>query len=136
MSAYVVSDKHINALLTFANAQQIKVWIGPTLGDTADASVLEDLSKLGGILKNTNIEAVNERYDEFEVNLTPFEFKFERLPEKDLLLQIIKACNCYDYQACELNNYNLSTAWRIVDHIRGRAIGMLPGYDALQREIR
>jgi hypothetical protein len=97
VSASVVSDKHINALLTFANAQGIRVLLGPTLGDTADASVLEDLSKLGGILKNTNIEAVTQRYDEFEMDLTPFEFKFEKLPEKDLLLQIIKACNCYNY---------------------------------------
>ena len=48
---------------------------------------------------------------------------------------VLKACQCYGYQACELNNYELSVAARIIGAIMSRAISMLPDYHAARWEI-
>lgn len=44
-------------------------------------------------------------------------------------VQIIKACNCYAYQACEHSAWESSFAKQLVDAIRCVAISNLPGYE-------
>ena len=45
-------------------------------------------------------------------------------------LVILKACDGFDYQACETDDYEQSVACCIVNAIRGYAIRRLPGYSA------
>lgn len=39
-----------------------------------------------------------------------------------LATQIVKACDCYDYQACETNDYQQSEAAKLVEQVRQQAI--------------
>jgi hypothetical protein len=44
------------------------------------------------------------------------------LSAKVLATQIIKCCDCYDYQACETDDYEQSEAKALVEKIRAQAI--------------
>jgi hypothetical protein len=35
---------------------------------------------------------------------------------------IVKQCDCYDYQACETDDYKMTAASRLVERVRARAI--------------
>jgi hypothetical protein len=44
------------------------------------------------------------------------------LSAKALATQIVKCCDCYDYQACETDDYERSEAKALVEKIRAQAI--------------
>jgi hypothetical protein len=48
--------------------------------------------------------------------------------------QIVKACDCYDYQACETNDYDQSEAAALVDRVREEARHRRPR--SRQRSLR
>ncbi len=50
-------------------------------------------------------------------------------------IQVIKACDCYDYQACETDEYERSMAADYIRQIRSMAISDLPGWDEAHWEI-
>jgi hypothetical protein len=45
-------------------------------------------------------------------------------------VQVVKACNCYDYQSNEHPEWEGSFAQALSEMIRGEAIAALPGYDS------
>lgn len=45
-------------------------------------------------------------------------------------VEVLKLCDCFDYQACEADGYEESIAAALVQRIRQDAICRLPGYDA------
>ncbi len=145
MSAFVVSHKHINAIVSYGTV--------PVYGDAArirlnDGTTLYfddygDLQHAAEILLAENVRSVQERYPDTVDNLKdmpgviaevgePIIFRFVNGKKP---VDIIKACDCYDYQACETDDYNTTDAHRIVDNIRERAINNLPGYDEAPWEI-
>jgi len=129
MSAFVVSDKHINTLLTWANhcIRSIE-WEGKNwYFDDSD-----DLQKLAEIMLTENYRSVNYRYSEQE---TPHQIEFHFEPDATPM-QIIKACNCYDYQCCETDNWKETFAYKINEWIKESAIQRLPEYEQAQWEIR
>jgi hypothetical protein len=52
-----------------------------------------------------------------------------KLDHTKLCVLIIKQCDCFDYQACETNDYEKSIAHAIIAAIRRKAIRSLPGFD-------
>jgi len=44
-------------------------------------------------------------------------------------IAVLKGCECFDYQACETDDYRSSIACTIINAIRTRAILCLPDYD-------
>ena len=44
-------------------------------------------------------------------------------------VQVLKACDCYDYQSCETDDYPQSEAKRMIETIKTWAITTLPSYD-------
>jgi len=44
-------------------------------------------------------------------------------------VQVIKACDCYEYQSCEDPDYYQTEAAAFIRSLRKRAINYLPGYD-------
>lgn len=50
-------------------------------------------------------------------------------------VQALKACECFDYQACEVEGYDRSKAANLIRCIRGLAIAALPGYADAEWEI-
>ena len=115
MSAFIVHKAHIDALVTFANAHNLLSYQNLT----PDAA--------GDILACQNYRSVNYRYR--ESHPTPvYRFRFHSLPPATELVTILKACACYDYQACETPDYERTEAARLVARIRNKAIELLPGW--------
>ena len=134
MSAFIVNDYHINALLNYALNLHERIHV-PRLQIEISGSISdEQLSAIGQILLDENYRSVNYRYAE---KTKPHEFKFKRdyfTHRKPV--EILKACNCIDYQSCETDDYYQSKAAKIIDTIRAYAISNLPGYDTAAWEIR
>lgn len=80
------------------------------------------------------MRSVNHRYNE---NDPMQEIKWKPLLRTPINhLQVLKACDCFDYQACEMDNYKDTLAAEIVNRIRLHAIHKLPGYDKVEWEIK
>ena len=123
MSAFLVSDYHINVLINY--------------GVHNDASVFYNKSRWHDIrnkeeeyaqeLLNENYRSLNSRYGDKD---EPHKIKFKRLMLHNIkAVDILKACDCYDYQACETKDYYESLACAVIKGIRRAAISKIPGYD-------
>lgn len=133
MSAFVVSHDHIDALLTFVSMNKSRR-DGVNWGVGTDSVVRLDLTDLGRILLRENERSVAARYRDHKAHdhgdytfrtFTPF---VHMAPGK-LAAWILKACSCFDYQACETDDYKTTTAHTIIECIRDSAIASLPGYE-------
>ena len=135
MSAFIVSEYHLDSMLSFFNLHQGTVSLKKKeTGEwyALNSSSIEDLQIMKQILADQNYRSVNERYQETEpAPVMSAKVLFERVSP----VQIIKACNCYDYQACETDDYQQTDANRICDAIRASAIDELPGYEEAQWEM-
>lgn len=131
MSAFVVSDDHINVLLTWANKNMgnVIVYNGKE-GEEVELSFSQvgDLQKMANILRSENIRSVNTRYNE-DTTLADLPVGFTFYHYVASPVEIIKACQCYDYQACENEKYPSTDAHRIIEWIMDAAVSALPGYD-------
>ena len=128
MSAYIVDDDHIDALVTFCIDHKLRyrhngvsLWIHE---DNAEA--------VGRILLDANVASVHHRYegriDDDEKNAAA-NYRFKRFVPGISLMQAICGVRCLDYQSCEHPSWELSTAWRICQSITDHAIARLPGAD-------
>lgn len=129
MSAFVVSENHINALVSFAIGGQnpaTAFWDRKHIDFRGNEQMLAD------VLMNANVEAVNTRYGD-EEQLTGCKFRRNCTPPSPVA--ILKACDCYDYQTCELDGYESTFAAKIIEAVRNKAIRALPGYDAAKWSI-
>jgi len=132
MSAFIVSEKHINTLVGYGSGGQNPVSVRLSDGDYLNFNNSEHLARAAEILWRENHRSVNYRYDESN-EPAPYAFKpglYTRQP-----VDILKACDCYDYQACETPDYYETDAARIITALRKRATRNLPGYDKAAWEI-
>jgi hypothetical protein len=131
MSAFIVGNKHISAMLQAS--QRIRYagdgasyrWNGQSYYFNGNRQ------EIGQKLVDENYRSVNHRYGE---NERPHEFKMEYLPRFSAV-QIIKACDCYNYQTCETPDWKETEAYAISQALRERAIDLLPGYDEAEWAI-
>lgn len=133
MSAFLVNDHHINSLLTYANRERLYFW-NNTTNQRADFAHVDELQHFAEVLQAENLRSLNARYGDpvLEPSIN-FEFVYQlRLSP----VEVIKACDCYDYQACETADYRQTLAADIIDLIRTHAIRALPGYDEADWELR
>jgi hypothetical protein len=126
MSAFLVTDEHLNYLISHASDQDVRWWDGK-VHQTVKGNEQAVFNKLF----RANVESINERYQE---NTPPMPSKFVWRGDTEPV-QVLKACNCFDYQACEVADYEQTEAARIVDCIRGAAIRSLKGYEEAEWEI-
>jgi hypothetical protein len=124
MSAYVVSDKHINTLVTFGKLHRCRVYFG---NPTKSLDFFDSADQIASILYKANVDSVNYRYNDSE-SADGFKYRTEGVYATPV--QIIKACDCFDYQSCEVPDYENTTAAKLIDSIRRSAIRALPGYDS------
>ncbi len=121
MSAFLVSDKHINTILSYANRHDVPLY---TKQNNYDRQNIDDLQKLSQLLINENDKSVSERYN-YTRQEPPIKFKFETTKfsenSAEAHAQIIRLCNCYDYQSCETDDYYQSAAHEIVGCIKNTA---------------
>ncbi len=123
MSAFICNDWHINTLVNYGCVKRVRTWYAPicrSLEFTDPQGVAETLLA-------ENYRSVNYRYNENgdppAINYSPFQ-AYTTDP-----VHIIKACDCYGYQACESPDYEESRAYALIKGIREYAIHHIPGYD-------
>lgn len=131
MSAFLVSDEHLNYMASFITRKDSRNGAAHLFMDGKYANIEQGDDKgaqrVVEILLQENLRSLAARYPKDDDTVTVP--KFKRVTSFEAV-QVLKACDCYDYQACENDDYELSEAAGIVDAIRKRAIHMLPGYDA------
>lgn len=132
MSAFVVGNKHINAMLKAASMSR-----GPGDGayyywDDAPHFFNGNIKEIGQKLVDENTRSVNSWYSK---EVQSHEFKTMVLHKQYTPVEIIKACDCYSYQSCETMDWEETEAYAIVNALRKRAIDSLPGYDEAAWEI-
>ena len=133
MSAFLVNDKHIDALLTYAMRARYQSPANYRHNGN-QVTFFDNLDTIGQVLVNQNFASVNHRYS---MEDTPDEYTHTHYPRPLSPVQVIKACDCYNYQACDTGqDYWTSEAHEIIDTIRERAIDELPGMDDAAWEIR
>ena len=107
MSAFIVEDDLIDLLVTYATSG------GPFRVSSGDPHTL------GRMLIAENYRSVNYRYTQKD---EPHPYYFQIWGGRMDPVQVIKACDCFDYQACETDDYRDTAAARLVDNIRSKAI--------------
>ena len=135
MSAYIVDHDHIDALLSYAIKQNVSYTVPVT---KSRVEITErNATEIGRILLDENERSVRYRYPGSDADDLPgtigqdsASYKFKRWPVGHPLaaLTIMKACDGFDYQACETDDYSETLACRIVNTIRSYAITRLPEY--------
>jgi hypothetical protein len=79
------------------------------------------------VLYRQNVRSVDARYQEGN-EVESLRYRPTGRPAVSAV-QMIKACNCYDYQACETDDYYETLAYAISDAIRAAAGRLVPGYE-------
>jgi len=132
MSAFIVGDKHITAMIQTLSPRY--PGDGVSYYWNGESHPVNGKSRqIGQVLVDENYRSVNSRYSE---SGEPRTFKYDYSVHSKTPVEIIKACHCYRYQACETKDWDKSEAAAIVNLIEGRATRDLPGYEDAEWEIR
>ena len=134
MSAYIVPDSHLDYLCAALVAYQVSVpWGGGTFRRCHDPRDDADLQAMRDALELENVASVNYRYKTSEN--APTYRPVRRLNRPIDPIQVIKGCQCLEYQSCEHPEWPASFAKRILRHLNSAAVGRLPGYEKAEWTI-
>lgn len=126
MSSFMVSNRHLNALVNYASHNDVSV-----IYNGVRTSVREEPNAVFKILLAANRASMQTRYPrDTDDHGAGYALRLS-LPTDLGPLLIIKQAQCFDYQACEVDHYELGFAAAITRAIINTAISKLPGYDAL-----
>lgn len=128
MSAFTVTNTHINALVRYASRNKVSVYHS---NPTMRLNVSGHEQEVAELLLNTNIKSVNYRYSEKESGY----IEYDRGAPILSAIQAIKAAQCLRYQSCEHPEYEGSIAERLIEAIISDAIPRLEGYNEAQWAI-
>lgn len=135
MSAFVVSDLHINVLVSWAgrvrgSIQRSYYWQGRRIPFAGDES------RVAQVLYDENARSVDARYRESTPpRVFPFRFEHGRAASATAVA-IIKMAHCLAYQSCETDDWESTEAFAILRGIEDFAMRALPGYDEAPWELR
>lgn len=115
MSAFVVPHAHIDALVSWAVHHRVPLFPAPGTPASVAAELFEE-----------NCRSVDHRYG--EVNARNYRYRAADVRSLSPV-QVLKACNCLEYQSCEHPGWPDSTARANLEVIRAYAVRMLPGYE-------
>ena len=114
-----MGDDEINTIVSYfvepMQARDGGAWL--RLGETKwDYLNAENSAEVAAILMAENVRSVNAKYGENEGKA----YVFEYLPQarKRPVGNIIGALDCYEYQACETDDWHTSIAHEIVQGLR------------------
>jgi hypothetical protein len=120
MSAFHVSNDHINYLLSWARRNNPIV---RSHDRRFDISQSEHYWRVGVILREANSASMEARYGD-----EPVMYEAQNLPALPAI-NIVAGCDCLAYQSCEYDGWEKSDAKCILDQIRDAAIRSVPGYE-------
>ena len=141
MSAFFVTDAHINVMLTFALQNHILLPDPEIPNVSLDLNASENANRIGRALLLQNARSMVARYGT-NLKMIPELARYERHAKNfvfrpDIRLRslgamlpvaIIKASHCFDYQACETDDYESTSAAKIMLALREGACRYLPHY--------
>ena len=123
MSAFICSDEHISAIVTFACQHNISVNTG---GYKQYSGGTEQ--ELADLLMGENITSYNYRYPNDPAD--PKDFLPVQWDRRTVApIGVIKLAQSLDYQSCEHPGWKGSRAKAVCDAVIDKAINCLPGYD-------
>jgi hypothetical protein len=132
MSAYIVHTDQIDLIVTAAvtgvpHDRDLAVWNHRT--SSRHSWSLVDADELGQLLIAANVESVNYRYNES----TPVPaYKFRQVSSLNSMLatwgDVLRAIDCFEYQACEVPDYHLSLAHIAIDGIRRKVVDRMVSF--------
>ena len=128
MSAFIVSDSHINALVRYASRHNVRVFHSNPL---TMFRVQDNEQEAASLLLDENVKSVNYRYRDKKVMSITYDMGAPILTA----IQAIKAAQCLRYQSCENSDYEDSIAFKLVEAIITDAIPRLDGYESAQWAI-
>jgi hypothetical protein len=128
MSAYMVSENHLHALVNYAVREHLDYRVAGRSVRVAP----ENAEEIGQILSDENYRSVHHRYHDRAADYfgTPPTYKFRSVAKLPGAVAMLKLCDCYAYQACETDDWEDSVACKLVAAIRDHASRKVPGYDA------
>jgi len=149
MSAYMVSRTHIDYLIQAGlsrvlrpgNSGPLRWWHGENSHYLTD----ENATDAGQMLWDANMLSINARYPDtlghpekapgpIGENFSGYKFHYD--PCRSIVpVNVIKAADGLDYQACEYDGWPESEAKALLNAIREAAIHALPGYDEAPWEV-
>jgi len=142
MSAFIVSSALFDVVLSFAQAERLVLPHPDDMhGHALDLYSVEIATLFGRALLAQNLQSVADHYGpscphfpelaDREAFLACYRYRPDARARAPLLdaLALIKATHCYDYQACETQDYPASWAAAVMRQIREAAVLHLPGYD-------
>lgn len=124
MSAYIVSNNHINAILRFADLHCSSVVGGFARQHMKMPAAGEYLTKIGQILLRENVRSVNYRYRE---KTRPGKFEYDQDAPAVSHIEALKLVNCLDYQSCERKDWHKSPACILLAEIKMKILEDLAG---------
>lgn len=142
MSAFLVTDAHIDVMLTFAAEHRLSLPDPRCPSSSIDVAQTSNATLIGQTLLRENLRSLACRYGAAH-GFTPephsddsyakrYRFKTDyRLVSlgSGITVAIMKLTHCFDYQACETDSYATTPAAAITRALREAAAYHLPGYD-------
>lgn len=130
MSAYIMNDDEINTIVSYFvdpnGAMDSGAWL--RLGESEwNYLSKENAPKVAAILMAENVRSVNAKYGENGAN--PYVFKYDPTAKNRPVGNIIGALDCYEYQACETDDWHESLAWEIVCGLRKHLLKVMAEAD-------
>lgn len=129
MSAFIVNPNHISALVRWACRARVSVFYG---NPSCRLHIAGNEQETCDILLAENVASYNYRYKE----TVEEQMVYDPCATSLRPIDVIKACHCLEYQSCEHDGWEASTAKAILSSIEGAASRALPGYDDAPWEIK
>lgn len=131
MSAYVVDDKEISAILQGVygkNHTGFNVWDCQDDPNSYhyEMNAAKTQQQEANILMRENVRSVNHRYndkDVFQGNVT-----LDRTAKALPVIHVLKLINHLQYQSCECDDYKKSEAYKLLCNYREALIPKLDGW--------
>lgn len=145
MSAYMVDREHIHYLIEAAMSRRIRGphndahrwWHGGRWLELPDHDRRRE-AEVGQMLWDENRASIRARYPDTDhmpgpVGENYVYGKHSRFPHVPIdPVQVLKACDCFAYQACEHDGWNDSEAKAFIDALTRDTWHALTGYDAAE----
>lgn len=118
MSAYLVSDNHINVIVSWFVDYRKDYQLWYELNGQYGYMDEEAAKQVAWVLHSQNVRSVNDRYQEAGSDET-YEFKYlPRVKEAYSLAEIAGAIDGLEYQSCESDDYHTTDAYKILTSMR------------------
>jgi hypothetical protein len=134
MSAWMVDFEHVNVLVWAGlkprqdyGYEMTWYWGNPTQAGKLDHTTA---TEVGEMLVRANVESLRARYGDEDLDhlVDAYEYRRPRFTDWSHA-EVLKAINCYEYQACEVPGWRDTQAAIFCDALRGAIIRALPGYE-------